>query len=315
MTTKFLSKDIWPEITKTVRNNKKPCFVAVAYFGAGSSSRLPLSMDSRLVVNASEGAVKSGQTCPKDLLKLIQRGVMVYSVPNLHAKVFIVGRMAYIGSNNVSNNSASMLMEAAIRTTDSSVVSSARKFVSDLCLDELTPEFLKQLDKLYQPPKIPGGNNTKGEMKGTSRRPELTRYLLAQLVLGDWSPREQELHDAGLPQAKKHRKHPRSWIMDDFPWYGKCPYVKGDSVFQVIDEGDGNVFVTNPGKVIHVMPKEQIGNKVVSFVYIERPERRRRRINTLAKAIGCKEKKLRRKGLIRDRSIVQKLLNTWAATL
>ncbi len=315
MTTKFLSQDIWPEITKAVRETKKPCFVAVAYFGAGSSSRLPLSMDSRLVVNASEGAVKSGQTCPEDLLKLVQRGVMVYCVPNLHAKVFIVGRMAYIGSNNVSNNSASMLMEAAVRTTDPSVVSSARTFVKGLCLNELTPEILKQLSTLYQPPKFPPANKTKGKMEGTSSRPALPRFLLAQLVEGDWSQREQEIYEAGLPEARKHRKHPRSWIMDKFPWYGKGTFEKGDSVLQVTENSDGKILVTPPGKVIHVMPKEYVGNKLVSFVYIERPERRRRRIDTLAKAIGCDEKKLRQNGLIRDRSLAQQLLNTWAVNL
>jgi hypothetical protein len=315
MTSKFLSQDIWPEISNAVQDAQKPCLAAVAYFGKGSSNLLPLSMGSRLVVNASERAVVSGQTCPEDLQKLVQRGVTVYSVPNLHAKVFIVGRTAYIGSNNVSNNSASTLMEAAVRTTDTGVVNAARKFVNELCLDELTPEFLEQLNRLYHPPQFPGGGRAKGKMEGTSNRPGLPRLLLAQLKRVNWSERENELYEAGLSQAKKLRKHPRSWIVDDFSYYGKCPFQLGNSVLLVTDEGDGNVFVTNPGKVIYVKPQEKVGNKLVSFVYLERPERRRRRTEALAKALGCEKKKLQRAGVVRERSLAQKLLNTWAVTL
>ena len=70
------------------------------------------------MVDASERAVASGQTCPADLNKLLNKGVAIYSVPNLHAKVFALGRAAYIGSVNVSNRSALQLIEAAVRTTE-----------------------------------------------------------------------------------------------------------------------------------------------------------------------------------------------------
>lgn len=53
------------------------CAVAVAYFSEGASSLLPLAKGSRLVVNASERCVASGQTCPADLIKLVERGVAV----------------------------------------------------------------------------------------------------------------------------------------------------------------------------------------------------------------------------------------------
>jgi len=315
MTTAFKSQSIWPEITSVVRDAKTPCLVAVAYFGKGASSLLPLPKGSRLVVNASEQAIKSGQTCPDDLLKLLRRGVAVFSVPNLHAKVFVVGRAAYVGSNNVSHNSATTLMEAAVRSTDPDVARSARKFVKDLCLDELTPEFLRQLGKLYQKPKFLGNRKAKGKMEGTSSRPALPRLLLAQLKPTNWSEREQGLHETGLSEAKKHRRHSRSWIIDDFSWDGKCPFQKDDKVLQATDEGGGNVFITAPGRVIHVTPKERVGNRLVSFVFLERPDLRRRRIQNLARVIGCEVRKLKRGGLVRDRSFAQALLGTWAATL
>ena len=83
---------------------KKPsgCFVAVAYFGTGASKLLPLRKGSTLIVDMSQAAVGSGQTNPSEILKLVNRGVDVHSVNNLHAKVFAVGNQAFVGSTNVS---------------------------------------------------------------------------------------------------------------------------------------------------------------------------------------------------------------------
>ena len=126
MSTAFMSRDIWRQLTKAARGSRQGAAVAVAYFGKGASRLLPLAQGSRLVVDASERSVASGLTCPADLLTLVNRGVAVYSVPNLHAKVFVLGDAAYIGSANVSSSSASRLVEAVIRTTESSLVRAAR---------------------------------------------------------------------------------------------------------------------------------------------------------------------------------------------
>src|SRR4051812_11054218 len=150
MSTMFLSRDIWPQLTKAARGSRRRCAVAVAYFGKGASRLLPLAKGSRLVVDASERSVGSGQTCPADLTKLVKCGVIVYSVPNLHAKVFVLGRTAYIGSANVSKRSSEQLVEAVIRTSEGKTVRAARQFVHENCLHELTPTVLKRLAKLYR---------------------------------------------------------------------------------------------------------------------------------------------------------------------
>jgi hypothetical protein len=136
MTTEFLRDDIWTELTQAVEGSRRACLAAVAYFGMGASKLLPLPAKSRLVVDASDGAVGSGQTCPADLLKLLDRGVILYSVPNLHAKVFVVGNTAYVGSTNVSIRSANQLVEATLRTTEPEAVQAARDFVQQHCLHE-----------------------------------------------------------------------------------------------------------------------------------------------------------------------------------
>jgi hypothetical protein len=310
VTNAFLRQDIWPEITGAVKTSSQRCYVAVAYFGHGASGRLPLPKGSFLVVNASEAAVASGQTCPEELKKTLARGISVYSVANLHAKVFVVGRKAYIRSNNVSNNSATNLLEVAIRTTDPKVVSVARKFVQENCLDELTPKFLNHLSKLYRPPIFPGGR----KMMGTSLRPALHRVLLAQFDVGDWSEREQRIHDEGLLEAKKHREHLGRWETCGLLHYGKCPFQPGDTVLQVTDEDRGRFMVAPPGKVIHVNEPRREAHKLVTFYYIERPNRRQRSVKSLAKALGCKQKLLRRKGVVRGQVFVQSLLKVWTGT-
>jgi hypothetical protein len=312
MSTVFISQGIWPQLTKAIGSSQQPCVVAVSYFGAGASRLLPLPKNSRLVVDASERAVASGQTCPADLIKLVKRDVKVFSMPNLHAKVFVLGRAAYVGSANVSNRSASQLVETVIRTTEPGPLRAARKFVRDHCLHELTPTVLKRLAKLYRPPLVPGGKRGKKTTKDTFRRPTLPRLLLAQLRLEDWSERDHATHDAALVVARKRREHPRSFELESFRLTGRCIYQRGDVVIQVTDEGGGGILVTPPGNVLHVRTRQD-GKRQVSFVYLERPVRRRRRIKVMARTLGRGAlKRLRRDGVVRDAAFSRALLNTWA---
>ena len=311
MSTVFITNDIWPQLTKAVRGSRQPCAVAVAYFSKGASKLLPLAKGSRLVVDASERSVASGQTCPADLSKLVKRGVKVYSVPNLHAKVFVLGRAAYIGSANVSNRSASQLVEAVIRTTEASAMRAARQFVLDHCLHELTPTVLKELAKLYRPPIVPGGKRGKKAAKQTSPQPTLPRLLLMQLHLVDWSERAQAIHDAGLPVAQKRREHPRTFLLNSICITGKCAYQRGDVIIQVTTEGRGKEFVSPPGNVLHTESGRD-GNAKSTIVYIECPNRPRKSIKVLARVLGCTLKQLRYDGVVRPAAFARDLLKTWA---
>jgi len=313
MSTVLTTQDIWPQLTKAGRQNRRRSAVAVAYFGAGASRLLPLERGSRLVVDASERAVASGQTCPADLLKLVKRGVAVYSVPNLHAKVFVLGKTAYVGSTNVSGRSASQLVEAVLRTTEPGTVQAARKFVVDHCLHELTPEVLKHLSKLYRPPLIPGGKAKQGSVPDSAKRPTLPRLVLAQLHLMEWSDRDQALHDAGLVVARKRREHPRSFELTSFRVAGRCRYEPGDVVIQVTDEGAGKVRVSPRANVQHIRRRQDAKGRV-GFVYLEHASRPRRDVRKLASQLGRGSlRQLRRDGLVRDKSFARSLLGLWTA--
>src|ERR1700738_4827401 len=167
MKTQFVTHDVWKSLTTSAKAARKPSLVAVAYFGQGASKLLPLRAGSRLVVDASEGAVKCGQTHPADLKKLQKRGVVIYSYQSLHAKVYAFESFAFIGSANASNRSSGILTEAVVKTSDQAVVRGAKDFVKGLCLDELSPGRLDRLQKLYRPPRVPGG----GAPKGLPRKP------------------------------------------------------------------------------------------------------------------------------------------------
>jgi hypothetical protein len=152
MKSPLLTADVWKSITSAAKKSRKPAYAAVAYFGQGASKLLPLPAHSRLVVDASEGVVKSGQTCPADLRQLQKRGVVIYSAPRLHAKVYVFDGFAFIGSANVSSRSAGTLIEAMLHITDRGTISAARKFVSSLCLHELSPNAIDRLQRIYRPP-------------------------------------------------------------------------------------------------------------------------------------------------------------------
>jgi hypothetical protein len=73
MSVQLITTHVWSALTDAARRSKKPAYVAVAYFGKGAADLLRLPPGSRLVVDASEGAVKHGQTHPTDLKRMGRR--------------------------------------------------------------------------------------------------------------------------------------------------------------------------------------------------------------------------------------------------
>jgi hypothetical protein len=152
----LITTRVWQQLSQVAREANHPAHVAVAYFGSGASQLLPLPAASLLVVDASASAVRSGQTCPTDLLSLHCRGVRIHSFCNLHAKVYAFNDVAFIGSANVSRHSESVLLEAMLLTRRKAEVYAARSFVKSLCAVELNADDLARLAKLYRPRKFAG---------------------------------------------------------------------------------------------------------------------------------------------------------------
>lgn len=312
MKTDFLVETSWAALRRAANATRRPSSVAVAYFADGADGLLRLAPGSRLVVNASVSAVKAGQTHPASLLRLVRhRQVRVYSVENLHAKVYVLGDRAFVGSANASQSSAHRLLEAMVSTSDPTNVRRARQFVEGLCREELSPESLVRLQKLYRPPRMEVTPARRGR-NARRVRPRTSPLRLSQLILGDWPEDEKDLHDGGFRTARSRREHGQDWEVQSFRFSGRCRIAPRDVVMQVIDNGAGNRFIEPPGKVLNVVRRKTRPGRV-AYVYVEiRKIRRRPRLETLARALGRgARKQLLRSGLVRDEMLAENLQHYW----
>jgi hypothetical protein len=310
--TELISEGIWSRLKAAAAGSHRPAAVAVAYFGKGASKLLPLPKGSRLVVDASEAAVKSGQTCPAELKALMQKkGVRVYSVANLHAKVFVLGSTAFVGSANVSRHSKDTLVEAVVATTDAKAVAATRQFVRDLCRQDLGPEEVDRLQRMYRPPRMVGTSRGQRRRKNGRVRPKLPRLLLAHLIRQEPPKASEPTEKTGVKKARKRMEQPRRHELEHFWWTGQCPFHAGDMVMQILKEGDNRQMAWPPGNVVHT-EAWQGGTRKLTFVYLEVPMRRRVALPRLAKRIGRGAgKRLRRGGRV-SQEFAERLLAAWS---
>jgi hypothetical protein len=312
MTDHLFTDDVWKSITSAAKKSRNPVYAAVAYFGQGASKLLPLPANSRLVVDASEGAVKSGQTCPADLRQLQKRGVVIYSAPRLHAKVYVFDRFVFIGSANVSARSAGTLIEAMLRITGRRVISAARRFVRSLCRDELSPGTIDRLQRIYRPPRVPGGGARSNRQINRKVSPTLPQLFLAQLKYIDPPAGSEVVEKEGLRIARSRRKHGRTYVFDVFFLTGHSSFHAGGKVVLVTEESRGRRLITPPADILYTRTWRR-KNRRATFVYYEHPDLRRIKLDKLARRLGYgARKKLSRHGLLRDPVFAEKLLGYWS---
>ena len=142
---------IWPRLSELAA--VKPGYVAVPYIGKGATAMLPLQPGSVLVTRFEKSAAQAGQVCPEEIIGWLKAGVRVFNEPALHAKVYVFGEHAIIGSSNVSKTSCERLKEACVETKDVTTVNAARKFVERLMLDEVDVEWARAMKRFYREPK------------------------------------------------------------------------------------------------------------------------------------------------------------------
>ena len=304
MSTTFVTANLWKQITKAARSLPNTAFVAVPYFSKVGHGLLPLRAGSRLVVNASFAAVTSGQTSPHALLALHRKGVRIYSNANLHAKVYVFGKKAFIGSANASSSSESSLIEAVVCTVNQSTVAAAREFVRGLCDVPLGPEELESLAKNYKDPRGGNGKGGAGRVRAKARQPAV---WIAQVSEGELEDDADEAHEAGLETAEE-LKSKRTYVVESFWCYRKTDYCVGDTIVEVFAQADGKWFVSPPGRILRT---QHWGSHTRgrTFVYFERPSGRRVRLDVLAKRLGHGFKKwLHQDGKLKDDDFRDRLL-------
>jgi hypothetical protein len=122
--TEWLDRAIWGSIQRLSKRARRR-HLAVAY--VSSDTHLRLRRGDILIVNASQGAIRSGQTSAAVLASAFARGVLIYSHPTLHAKVYLFDSEVVIGSANLSGTSRG-LTEACVQSTDMRVIRNARSW-------------------------------------------------------------------------------------------------------------------------------------------------------------------------------------------
>ncbi len=241
---------VWKRISALAKKSKGD--VAVAYFGQGAAKRLPLKRGSRLVVNMSLPTVKAGLTHPGELVALLRRGVEIHTVNNLHAKVYVFGGIALIGSPNVSNSSANKLLEAALETSRSEQVRECREFIHRQLGDEVTEERAKAMLAHWSPAKGPV-TGIKGKKQGDKVQASHNRTWVVHVHDADFDEVDTTAAKSGRPKARS-RLQKKKDSLDEFGSEGGVftrDVGNGDIVVQVYRRGR-EAWVYPPGYVLHV---------------------------------------------------------------
>lgn len=182
----LIDDEVWQELKRlAARKRRSSALVAVPYV---TKPLLDLRSGDVLVVDLSEGVVASGLTNPAALRRYLRDGVELYSSPGLHAKVFVLGDTAVVGSSNMSKSSEDDLREAILVVRDRTVVRSAADAVLRLRGPQIGKSELDAATKLYRPagagpkrPKRPSREHPAGVPPGAG-----DRLWVIGLYLADW---------------------------------------------------------------------------------------------------------------------------------
>ncbi len=183
---RVVSQGLWGEIKKLSRMTRSR-YAAVAY--VTSDAHIRFRRGDVLVCDASDHAISSGQTSAKVLRAACARGAKVYSSPGLHAKALVLGRVAVVGSANMSDSSASTLDEAAVITDDARAVVGVRVLVEQLARggDLVDKAFLARISRI----------KVRAARRGSRRRRSVAvrgprAWLISVVPLGEGKHKSEE---------------------------------------------------------------------------------------------------------------------------
>ena len=250
---KILSNGLWKTIRAQARKAKRRK-TAIAYV---TKDLIGYKRGDVLVTDASERAISSGETNAKLLRTLSKRGVCLYHCGDLHAKVLLFDDVAVIGSGNMSNSSAGVLVEAGVITDHASTVSGVASFIEQLIRqsDELLLPRIAQLCKIKV---VRWGGRGAGAKKKhrTNIAPIGNRTWLVGVyeLIKEPTPAERK----SINQATHVLNTRLNLSEDDFDWLrwsGRSRFAmecrEGDSLIQIWRSRRA---VKHPSEVLSVTP-------------------------------------------------------------
>ncbi len=272
---RFQHEQLWPRITKLSKaaGSRR---VAVAYLARGASKLLTLGEDDVLVVDMGDASVKTGRTDPQEVLSYLKKGVRVFSIENLHAKVFVLGRHVIVGSSNVSGHSRDNLVEAAIESVDPKLRASITAWIESLSIAPVTPKLAEAKLKLYKPPKwgspSRGTPRAKPQEKRKGPRPTVGRVWIINTKPATFHADENEILDAQKASAKRMLKHPSRYWVDTIRYAAPAKFARearpGHTVIEINRDG-ATIEVWPPARVVYRRAYEAGGRKRVG-IHLER---------------------------------------------
>ncbi len=245
MASRFLFNEaLWDELGERVPKAKS-VRAAVAYLGTGASSLLPLRKGDRLVVDMSLRAVRAGTTDPREVRKLLRKGVEVFSRGSLHAKFFILDKTTIAGSSNLSNHAKNSLDEAAVLTDDPATTRRASAIFEQLCNEPVRKDYLQKCIEAYRPPKFTGGPPQRGKRKKLSQGKV---WIIGGLQYRGIPQREGEDSERVLKKARKK-------LLDfEHSEVDSSHYAKPQAFFRRLREDDWLIVCVGDGRGFDVWP-------------------------------------------------------------
>ncbi len=249
--TRFVFREaLWSELQARVRAPAR-VRAAVAYIGTGGAKLLPLKADDELIVDMSLPTVRHGATDPKEIRKLIRRGVRVWTRESLHAKFFVMGNAVLAGSANISRNAYERLDEAGLLTTSPAAVRQALAAFAKMCTEPVRPKYLAQCIKEYRPPVFNAGRSPAKRGGTPDLRAKL--WFVGRVVPLELSDAEERILEKADEQARK-RLRLKSETELNWVRFGKPP-----AFWKSIQPGDWLLCRTiENGQPAYVEPPQQV---------------------------------------------------------
>ena len=229
---------LWKELKKLSSQAKSRRLAAVAYFT--SEKNVKFKKNDVLIVDASDEVVASGGTSAKLLSSLYERGVKLYSVRGLHAKVYLFDQTAVIGSANLTGNSMN-LIEAAVVTDRPDAVAGASYLIESLrkhkAANEIDQAFIKRVLSIPVSQRS-NLNGSKGAADDSALIvPEPRTWLLGLFGLDeDQFPSERTAIERGTRRAAnllEIEEDEVDWVRYPHSWRIAREAREGDNVIQI----------------------------------------------------------------------------------
>lgn len=225
--------------------------------------------DDVLVCDASRKSVSCGETDPRFLLRLLKRGVKVYSYEALHAKCAVFGDFVLLGSANMSESSACRLVELSVLQKNSRLARGVAAFIMGLSknANKLSVEDLKRLQSFWRSKQNPWQNKLpKRKSSRLARGP--SNHVVSVSPAPD-NPRavSQDELDESTREAEKLLDEESLSKSGDLCWYytseawSKRQPKRGDEIIIVrflSRRKNARAKVVGPGTVVMVEKKRKV---------------------------------------------------------